>query len=235
MSASVTSPRVLAIDGLSGSGKSTVARAVAGRLGWAFLDTGAMYRAVTLAVLQNGIDPADKAAVVGLLGTLVVEVTTDPRDVRVTLDGVDVAGAIRTPAVTSAVSTVSALPEVRAVLLQWQREAVTRASDNGTGIVVEGRDIGTVVLPEAPVKIFLVADAPVRAARRAAQDEERTGGERSQGQVLAELQRRDKADSTREVSPLRAGPDAVTIDASELDVDEVVASILHRVTDSVPR
>ncbi|MEO6820934.1 MAG: (d)CMP kinase [Candidatus Nanopelagicales bacterium] len=233
MSASVTSPRVLAIDGLSGSGKSTVARAVAGRLGWAFLDTGAMYRAVTLAVLQNGIDPADKAAVVGLLGTLVVEVTTDPRDVRVTLDGVDVAGAIRTPAVTSAVSTVSALPEVRAVLLQWQREAVKRASD--TGIVVEGRDIGTVVLPEAPVKIFLVADAPVRAARRAAQDEERTGGERSQGQVLAELQRRDKADSTREVSPLRAAPDAVTIDASELDVDEVVASILHRVTDSVPR
>ena len=235
MSASVTSPRVLAIDGLSGSGKSTVARAVAVRLGWAFLDTGAMYRAVTLAVLQNGIDPADKAAVVGLVGTLGVKVTTDPQDVRVTLDGVDVADAIRTPAVTAAVSAVSALPEVRAVLLQWQREAVTRASDSGTGIVVEGRDIGTVVLPDAPVKIFLVADALVRAARRAAQDEARTGGECPQGQVLAELQRRDKADSSREVSPLRAAPDAVTIDASELDVGEVVESILHRVSDSVPR
>jgi cytidylate kinase len=208
---------------------------VAVRLGWAFLDTGAMYRAVTLAVLQNGIDPADTAAVVGVLGRLDVEVTTDPQDVRVTLDGVDVADAIRTPAVTAAVSAVSAHPEVRVVLLQWQRAAVTRASDGGTGIVVEGRDIGTVVLPDAPVKIYLVADAVIRAARRAAQDEARTGGERSQGQVLAELQRRDQADSSREVSPLRAAPDAVTIDASELDVDEVVSSILHRVTDSVPR
>jgi cytidylate kinase len=208
---------------------------VAVRLGWAFLDTGAMYRAVTLAVLQNGIDPADRAAVVGLLGTLGVEVTTDPQDVRVTLDGVDVADAIRTPAVTAAVSAVSALPEVRAVLLRWQREAVARASESGTGIVVEGRDIGTVVLPDAPVKIFLVADALVRAARRAAQDERRTGGERPQGQVLAELQRRDEADSSREVSPLRAAPDAVTIDASELAVDEVVNSILHRVAESVSR
>lgn len=235
MSASVSSPLVVAIDGLSGAGKSTVARAVAVRLGWAFLDTGALYRAATLAVLRSGSDPDDPAAVVRLVGTLRIEVTTDPQDVHVLLDGTDVADAIRSPEVTAAVSAVSAVPEVRAELLQLQRAAVARALDSGTGIVVEGRDIGTVVLPDAPVKIFLTADARVRAARRAAQDERRTGEGSSEAGVLADLRRRDQADSSREVSPLRAAPDAVTIDASDRDVDEVVEAILHRVTDAVPR
>lgn len=234
MSASVPSPQVLAIDGLSGSGKSTVARAVAVRLGWALLDTGALYRAVTLAVLRRGVDPADEPAVVGVAGTVDIDITTDPQGIRVQLDGVDVADAIRSPEVTAAVSAVSAVPTVRAMLLGRQRDAVSRAQAAGTGIVVEGRDIGTVVLPDAPVKIFLVADARIRAARRAAQDEQRTGETSSPTGVLADLRRRDHADSSREVSPLRAAADAVTIDATDLGVDEVVDEILARVSAAVP-
>jgi CMP/dCMP kinase len=215
---------VVAIDGPSGTGKSTVARRLAVELGAAYLDTGAMYRAVTLAALRASIDPHDGAALSALLPSLDLAVGTDPRRERVTLDGEDVAAEIRGRAVTRAVSPVSAVPEVRAHLVDRQRRIIAEALDEVGGIVVEGRDIGTVVAPDAGLKVFLTAAANTRARRRTEQDSA-AGRTTTVDAALADVHRRDSIDSSRAASPLRRAPDAVELDTTELDVAAVLRKL----------
>lgn len=211
---------VVAVDGPAGTGKSTVARRLAASLGARYLDTGAMYRAATLGVLRAGIDPAEVAAVCAEVARRRIEVSTDPDHPTVLLDGEDVAGEIRSPAVSRAVSPVSALPGVRERLVAQQRQIIADATAQGGGIVVEGRDIGTVVAPHAPLKVFLTATVEQRAARRAAQD-----GVKDVGAVLRAVQRRDTIDSTRAASPLRAAEDAVELDTTTLDTEAVLERV----------
>ena len=205
--------RVVAIDGPAGSGKSTVARAVAGRLGLPYLDTGAMYRSVAFAALRARIDPADDAAVAARARDCRIEL--DP-DGTVRVDGVDATIEIRGPEVTRAVSLVAANPGVRAELRTRQREWL---GAHGGG-VLEGRDIGTVVVPDADLKVYLDADPEVRAARRS-----REVGDLSYDEVAAELARRDALDEGRDDSPLATASDAMVIDTSDLSIDEVVERI----------
>lgn len=211
---------VVAIDGPSGSGKSTVARQVAMALRLRYLDTGAMYRAVTWLALRAGIAPADTAALAELAGGAVLELGCDPRRPSVSADGVDVTSAVRSPEVTAAVSAVSAVPEVRRAMVRRQRELI-----GDGGIVVEGRDIGTTVAPDAPVKVFLTADPAIRARRRS-QQEGRDG--KQVAATEADLARRDTADATRKASPLAQPPDALVVDSTALGVDEVVRRVLDR-------
>ncbi|MGH3931978.1 MAG: (d)CMP kinase [Pseudonocardiaceae bacterium] len=208
---------VVTLDGPSGTGKSTVARRLAASLRARYLDTGAMYRAAALSVVRAGADPTDQRAVALVAARLRIEVGTDPEGPAVLLDGEDVAGAIRGPVVTTAVSPVSAVPEVRAVLVAQQRRIIHDVTACGGGIVVEGRDIGTVVAPDARLKVFLTAGAAERAARRAAQD-----GLDDVAEVRRAVERRDRLDSSRAVSPLRAAEDAVELDTTALDVDAVL-------------
>jgi cytidylate kinase len=211
---------VIALDGPSGTGKSTVARALARRLGFRYLDTGAMYRAVTWAVLRDGVDPEDAAAVTELVRRTRVEVSTDPDHSRVTVDGRPVDREIRSRAVTVAVSPVSAMPGVREVLVAAQQGLI------GAGrVVVEGRDIGTVVAPTAPLKIFLTASPDARAHRRSRQD-----GSTDHKSTAADLDRRDTYDSTRQHSPLRAADDAVHVDTTALAVPEVIQRLVDLAT-----
>jgi CMP/dCMP kinase len=214
----VTTARVVAIDGPSGSGKSTVARGVARALALEVLDTGAMYRAVTLAALESGADLSDGDA----LAALARASTIEPGD-RVLLDGRDVSAEIRGPDVTAAVSTVSAHPPVRAVLVDRQRAWVERRG----GGVVEGRDIGTVVFPEAPVKVFLTASDQERARRRQ-RDEAAAERAVDVDDVRAEMARRDAIDSNRVASPLSAASDALRIDTTGRSVDDIVDDIVER-------
>jgi CMP/dCMP kinase len=216
---------VVAVDGPSGTGKSTVARRLAASLGAWYLDTGAMYRAAALGVLRAGVDPTDAEAVHEVVTRLHIEVGTDPGVCRVSLDGEDVAVEIRGPAVTTAVSPVSAVPGVRAVLVAQQRRIIEEATVGGGGIVVEGRDIGTVVAPDAPLKVFLTAAAAERAARRAAQD-----GNHDVAEVRRTVESRDRFDSSRAASPLRAADDAVEVDTTTLDIDGVLARLHALVT-----
>lgn len=209
--------RVVAIDGPAGSGKSTVARAVAARLDLEVLDTGAMYRAVTLAVLTAGVSPEDAEA----CARAAVAARLDLGD-RVLLDGRDVTEEIRGPAVTASVSVVSAHPAVRRELVARQRAW----ADAHGGAVVEGRDIGTVVFPDAAVKVFLTASDEERARRRA-RDEAAASRESDVEAVRADLARRDSLDSGRAASPLVAAPDAILVDSTERSVDEVVAAIVE--------
>lgn len=215
--------RVIAIDGPAGSGKSSVSREVARRLGVQYLDTGAIYRALTWAVLQRGVDPADIDAVCRVARDVVVRSGTDPDDPTITVDGVDVSGPIRGDDVTAAVSAVSAIPEVRAQLVALQRQGVVGAPD---GIVVEGRDIGTVVLPDASVKVFLTAAPEVRALRRATQDERERDQVRDVRETESALLARDAFDSSRPVSPLAIAADAIVLDTTEMDFNAVVDRIL---------
>lgn len=215
---------VVAIDGPSGTGKSTVARQLARQLGAAYLDTGAMYRSVTLAVLRAGIGVHDEDAVSALLPRLSLQVGTDPWHPTVRLDGEDVATEIRGPAVTLAVSPVSAMPEVRAHLVAHQRRIIADAVDEAGGIVVEGRDIGTVVAPDAGLKVYLTAAANIRARRRTDQDSA-AGRLSTVDATLADVRRRDSYDSSRAASPLRPALDAVELDTSELDVHGVLARL----------
>jgi CMP/dCMP kinase len=210
-------PLVVAIDGPSGSGKSSTSRGVAARLGLRYLDTGAMYRGITWWMLQHGVDVADPAAVAARVGEANIVSGTDPQAPTITVDGVDVAEAIRREDVTGSVSPVSAVPEVRARLLQLQREIIGSAG----GIVVEGRDIGSVVAPDAPVKVFLTADPAARAARRALEE-----GGSDVDATRASLLARDKIDSGRNVSPLTMAEGAVHIDTTPYSLDEVIGLVV---------
>lgn len=215
--------QVIAIDGPSGTGKSSVARDVARRLGARYLDTGAMYRALTFAVLSAGVDPADAASVADLARSVRIDISTDPERETVLVDGRDVTGAIRSPEVTAAVSAVSSVPEVRSRLVEAQRQLA-----GASRMVVEGRDIGTVVFASARLKIFLSAEPAARAARRARQlgitdpDEIAALGET--------LRRRDEFDSTRAASPLHPARDAVLVDSTDMSRRDVVEAILNAVT-----
>jgi cytidylate kinase len=211
---------VVAIDGPSGSGKSTVARGVARALGLRYLDTGATYRALTWAVLDRRVDPGNVDAVIALADTAQIEVSTDPETSAVAVDGRDVAAPIRGPEVTRAVSAVSAIPPVRERMVALQRAII-----GAGGIVVEGRDIGTVVSPDAPVKIFLTASSDARASRRWLEADEAPAGSDVEA-VKADLARRDQLDSTRIDSPLAKAADAVSIDSTAMDVRAVIAFIL---------
>ena len=220
MSAPVRTGVVVAIDGPSGSGKSSTSRGVAVRLGLRYLDTGAMYRAMTWWMLRHDVPVDDPAAVAARCGDPVIGSGTDPAAPTITVDGADVAAAIRTPEVTDAVSAVSAVPQVRARLLDLQREAIAGALDEG-GIVVEGRDIGSVVAPDADVKIYLTADAAARAARRAAEE-----GGSDVAATESSLLARDQIDSTRTTSPLTMAEGAVHVDTTPYTLEEVVDLIV---------
>ena len=206
---------VVAVDGPSGSGKSTVSRRVAAALDLPYVDSGATYRALTLGVLRAGVEPTDAAAVEELTSRLTVSLGTDADSPHVDLDGQRVDAEVRGEDVTAAVSAVSALPAVRRRMVELQRGLAAR------GAVVEGRDIGTTVCPDAAVKVFLVADPDERARRRGSEQ-----GTADHGAVGRSLAARDAADSSRAASPLRAAPDAVRLDTTALDVDEVVAQVL---------
>lgn len=222
---------VVAMDGPSGTGKSTVSRKLATKLGAGYLDTGAMYRMVTLAVLRAGTDLTDADAIADVARKAEFGIGTSPDEATVTLAGEDVAAEIRGADVTTAVSPVSAVPAVRELLVDRQREIIAEVLGRVGGIVVEGRDIGTVVSPDAPLKIFLTASAEVRAARRSAQDSA-AGRESTVDVAKASVERRDRLDSTRAASPLRAAEDAVEVDTSALNIDQVIVALaelaLHR-------
>jgi CMP/dCMP kinase len=209
----------ITLDGPSGTGKSSVARAVAARLGAAYLDTGAMYRAATVAVLDAGVDPADADAVAAVVAAAEIEVGTAAGEEVVQVDGVDVAVRIRSAEVTRAVSPVSAVPAVRRQLVDQQRALVAAAG----AVVVEGRDIGTVVLPDATLKIYLTAAPEVRAERRAGQLGLDDPAEIAE--LAADLRRRDEYDSSRADSPLRPAADAIIVDSTDLDREAVVARV----------
>jgi CMP/dCMP kinase len=210
--------KVIAIDGPAGSGKSTVARRLAAYLGLDYLDTGAMYRAVTFAALRRGIDPADAGPVAELARVVDLDVTTD----HVRVDGVDATIEIRGPEVSRAVSLVAANPEVRAELVRRQREWARERA----GGVLEGRDIGTVVFPDAVLKVYLNARPEVRAERRAAEV-----SELDYETVAADMARRDAFDQGRQADPLRLADDAIELDTSDMTIDEIVAELARRIDD----
>ncbi|MFF3494333.1 (d)CMP kinase [Streptomyces sp. NPDC002795] len=209
---------IVAIDGPSGTGKSSTSKAVAAQLGLSYLDTGAQYRAITWWMVNNGIELDDPSAIAAVAGKADIVSGTDPDAPTITVDGTDVAAPIRTGEVTSKVSAVSAVPEVRARITELQR---TIALGAGKGIVVEGRDIGTTVLPDADLKIFLTASPEARAARRS--------GELKGSDVKATqeaLVARDKADSSRKTSPLAKAGDAVEVDTSDLTLQQVIECVV---------
>ncbi|MER7012020.1 (d)CMP kinase [Saccharopolyspora sp. NPDC000359] len=221
---------VVALDGPSGTGKSTVSRKLASALGATYLDTGAMYRAVTLAVLRARVEPTDEAEVVRVVRAAELTMGTDPERPAVLLDGQDVGQEIRGPEVTGAVSAVSAVAEVRELLVAQQRRLIGAALAESGGIVVEGRDIGTVVVPDAGLKVYLTASSDARAQRRTAQDisEGRAG---DLVRTHADVQRRDALDSGRKVAPLRKADDALELDTTDLDVAGVLEQ-LHKHVES---
>lgn len=213
---------VIAIDGPAGSGKSTTAKLVAEQLGYLHVDTGAMYRAFTLKLLRAGIRTDDLQAVRHLVETTRVDLERNDGRLRVLLDGEDVTAAIRSPDVTRAVSAVSSIREVRQAMVAAQRDLAT-----GGGIVLEGRDIGTVVFPRADLKVFMVAGIEARAARR--QDELRARGATVDlGTLIKEMEERDRTDSTRSESPLRKAEGAVELDTTHLTIEEQVLFIVKR-------
>jgi cytidylate kinase len=219
---------VICIDGPAASGKTTVAKLLADRLGFFYLDTGVLYRAVTWVALQRGIDPGDGETLGKLASELSIEVKPappeDPRQTIVIADGDDVSLAIRSPKVDAHVSEVSAHPSVRTALIGVQRSIAEKG-----GVILAGRDAGTVVWPESKVKIFLTASDEERARRRVKQAEEQ-GTQLDYATVLEELRRRDQYDSNRAVAPLRAAPDAITLDTTNLSIEEVVNEILNIVS-----
>ncbi|MBM4790885.1 (d)CMP kinase [Streptomyces sioyaensis] len=215
---------IVAIDGPAGTGKSSTSKAVAGKLGLGYLDTGAQYRAITWWMLNNGIDVNDATAVADAAAKPVIVSGTDPAAPTITVDGLDAAGPIRTQEVTAAVSAVSAVPEVRALITDLQRSIAAEAPN---GIVVEGRDIGITVLPDADLKVFLTASPEARAARRSG---ELKGKDPQQATDLAAtreaLIKRDAADSGRKTSPLAKADDAVEVDTTELTLEQVIECVV---------
>jgi len=211
-------PVIVAIDGPSGTGKSSTSKAVAAQLDLSYLDTGAQYRAITWWMVTNGIDTDDPSAIAAVAGKADIVSGTDPANPTITVDGTDVAAAIRTQEVTSKVSAVSAVPDVRARITDLQRSIAAGAEK---GIVVEGRDIGTTVLPDADLKIFLTASPEARAARRS--------GELKSVDVNATreaLIKRDAADSSRKTSPLAKAADAAEVDTTELTLAQVIECVV---------
>jgi cytidylate kinase len=206
---------VVAVDGPSGSGKSTVSRRLATQLGARYLDTGAMYRAATWAVLQADVDLNDPECITKVVTEAELVIITDPAHPSITVNGVCVDGPIRGPEVTKAVSAVAAVPAVRKLLVAHQRQII---ADTGR-IVVEGRDIGTVVATDAHLKVYLTASAHERARRRSVEDAADTQA------TAADLARRDHLDSTRTADPLQQAVDAVVLDSTELGIDEVVSTL----------
>lgn len=213
----------VAVDGPSGSGKSSVSKALATKYGWGYVDTGAMYRATAWFMVDSGVNISDPSAVAASADEFQLVVGTDPAEPKISVGDVDVSAAIRESEVTEAVSQVSAVPAVRERLVAIQRELADRLQLELGGVIMEGRDIGSAVLTDAPVKIFLTADVSARAQRRAAEDlaaGRSNGGDVSQ--TSQSLAARDVADSTRASSPLRQVDGAVEIDATFLSLDEVV-------------
>jgi cytidylate kinase len=225
----VTESLVIAVDGPAGSGKSSAARGAATELGLRYLDTGAMYRALTWWMLDRGLDVSDPAAVAGHAGGPAIEVVTDPAAPGVSVNGTDVSTEIRGRAVSNAVSAVASVPEVRARLVPMQQQIIARACATGPGIVAEGRDIGTVVAPNAPVKVFLTADETARAHRRSADLRHDPGV--TADVTRAEHQRRDAADAAQSAM----APDAVHIDSTPLSLADVVATIVRLAREGSPR
>ncbi len=212
---------VVAVDGTSGSGKSSTCRGVASRLGLRYLDTGAQFRAMTWFMLSQGVDVSDPGAVAARCDEPAIVSGTDPAALAVAVDGRDVAAAIRSAEVTTAVSPVSTVPRVRARLLELQRSTI-RAALAGGGIVVEGRDIGSVVWPQAEVKVYLTADAAARAHRRTAEHAHLGDATATRAQLLE----RDRIDSGRTTAPLTMADDAVHLDTTDLTLEEAVDRVV---------
>lgn len=211
----------IAIDGPAGAGKSTLAKEVAKRLGIGYLDTGAMYRTFALGMLRRGADPADADVVRSLIGEITVGVRYEGTDQRAILDGEDVTGMIRSEECTRAASLVGTVAELRSAMVRIQQELASHES-----LILDGRDIGTVVLPDAPIKIYLVADPEVRAERRIMEMREK-GLDPDPKQVLSDILLRDKQDSERTASPLRKADDAVVLDTSRMTKEEEVGFVIR--------
>lgn len=222
MDAADLSSLVVAVDGTSGSGKSSTCRAVAQRLGLRYLDTGAMYRAVTWWMLQHGVDVHDPSAVAARAAEPRLESGTDPRHPMISLDGVDVSAEIRSDTVNAAVSPVSTVPAVRERLVELQRSIIAPPGRPSGGIVVEGRDIGSVVWPQARLKVFLTADPAARARRRASE-----AGSSDLTATQESLLDRDRIDSSRAVAPLTMPDGAIHVDTTDLTLDEVVDLVVR--------
>lgn len=217
-------PVAIAIDGPSGAGKSTMAKRLAKELGFVYVDTGALYRTVGYAALQRGVDLKNEAAIESLLPSLMVELGYQNGAQRVFLNKEDVSDCIRTPEVSMAASAVSALPVVRRFLFDLQRDTAKKQN-----VIMDGRDIGTVVLPDAAVKIFLTASAEERARRRLLELQEK-GVQTTFDEVLRDMKERDYNDSHRATAPLKAAEDAVLVDTSDVDLEGAVA-LLRRVVE----
>lgn len=217
---------VIAVDGTSGSGKSSTSRGVADRLGMRYLDTGAMYRAMTWWMLSNDVDVHDADAIAAAAGKPVITSGTDPLGPTISLDGADVSVEIRSDQVNAAVSPVATVPEVRARLIALQQQEIREALAAGTGIVVEGRDIGTAVWPDATLKLYVTADPAARAARRAAEE-----GGSDAAAVLASLQNRDKIDSTKGGAAVPEG--ATHLDTTPYTLEEVIHLVVELVETTV--
>jgi cytidylate kinase len=220
---------IVAIDGPAGAGKSTVAKRLAKELGYTYMDTGAMYRAFAWKVGQEGIDPADEAKLRAALGRTDIELLEEDGRPKVLLDGRDVTAEIRTPELSQSASKISALPPVRERMVELQRAMGARG-----GVVAEGRDIGTVVFPQAEVKIFLTAGSEERARRRFAELGGR-GTKLTLETTLEEMQQRDRRDQERAVAPLRQAEDAVAVDSTGSSVDQVVERIMEEIKKKMSR
>lgn len=218
---------IIAIDGPSGAGKSTLGKMLAKRLGLLYLDTGAMYRAVAFAAVRKGIDPNAAEAVAEIAREIRIELKGEADSLRVLLDGEDISDAIRTLDIAQAASVVSTISEVRKTMVRLQRRL---GEESPVGCVLEGRDIGSVVFPNADIKFFLTAEPEARARRRFNEDAQK-GRETSYEQTLAEINERDERDVSRADSPLLIPDDAVVIDTSELDLSEVFDQMLAKIND----
>ncbi|MET9323823.1 (d)CMP kinase [Streptomyces sp. NPDC003038] len=228
METAAPSAVIVAIDGPSGTGKSSTSKAVAAKLGLRYLDTGAQYRAITWWMITNGVDTDDPHAIAVAAGKPAIVSGTDPAAPTITVDGLDATGPIRTQEVTSKVSAVSAVPEVRTLITELQRSIAAEADG---GIVVEGRDIGTTVLPDADIKIFLTASPEARAARRSGELRGKEAGAVDLAATREALIKRDAADSGRKTSPLAKADDAVEVDTTELSLEQVIECVVTLVVE----